>query len=255
MTNAIPPDAGEALVDQVFRLWVNPAIVERGLDLTRADVVKALVIFPPHDRPAVLLNDDVVIRAQVQLNRAVEAGEPVTLADVTSVGDLEPAEVDPNAGWIALARIGAELIVAFDFRRNRGTAAALISRAREFSEAALPSLDRDHVGPAIENGFAAAELAVKAEMYLMDDSPTTLHHRRVAWWEQWVGLGNAPAHLGPLLDRLYRERGAARYGDADITMSADDVRLALENVSAIIDHAEVRCAQRPLLQQSASRDS
>ena len=243
----IPPDVGEALVDQVFRLWVNPAIVERSLDLTRADVVKALVIFPQHDRPAVLINDDVILRAQVQLNRAVEAGEPVTLADVTSVGDLEPAEIDPNAGWVALARIGAELIVSFDFRRNRGTASTLIARAREFSEAALASLDRGHLGPAIENGFAAAELAVKAEMYLMEDSPTTVHRRRVAWWEQWVGLGNAPRNLAPILDRLYGERSAARYGDMDIGMSVDDVRLALGSVAAIIDHATVRCAARPLL--------
>src|SRR5690348_1104767 len=118
--DAIPPEVGEALVDQVFRLWVNPAIVERGLDLTRADVVKALVTFPPHGRPGVLINDDVILRALVQLNRGVEAGEPVTLADVTGVGNLEPTEIDPNAGWIALARIGAELIVSFDFRRNRG---------------------------------------------------------------------------------------------------------------------------------------
>ncbi len=46
MTESIPPDVGEALVDQVFRLWVNPAIVERRLGLTRADVVNALVVFP-----------------------------------------------------------------------------------------------------------------------------------------------------------------------------------------------------------------
>lgn len=249
MTDATPPDAGEALVDQVFRLWVTPAIGERGLALTRTDVVKALVIFPPHDRPAVLINDDALLRAQVRLGRSVEAGEPVTVSDIADVADLEPAEIDPNAGWIALARIGAELIIAFDFRRNRGTAAILIERAREFSEAALASLERGHLGPAIENGLAAAELAVKAQMYLMDDSPTTVHHRRVAWWEQWVGLGNAPPTLAPLLDRLYRERGAARYGDADITMSADDVRLSLGNVSAIIDHAEARCAQRALLRQ------
>jgi hypothetical protein len=124
----------------------------------------------------------------------------------------------------------------------------LVGRVREFSEAALASLDRGHLGPAIETDFAAAELTVKAEMYLMDDSPTTVHRRRVAWWEQWVGLGDARLNLAPILDRLDGERGAARYGDADIAMSADDVRLTLGNVSAIIDHAEVRCARRPLPQ-------
>lgn len=123
MTDASPPDVGEALVDQVFRLWVNPAIVERGLDLTRADVVKALVVFPPHDRPAVLINDDVSLRAHLRVARAVGAGEPVTVDDIANVVDLAPAEIHPNAGWIALARIGDQLIISFDFRRNRGTAA------------------------------------------------------------------------------------------------------------------------------------
>ena len=247
MTDPIPPDVGEELVDQVFRLWVTPAVVERGLQLTRADVAKALVIFPPHERPAVLINDDVLLHAHVRLGRPVEAGDPVTVADITDMDDLEPAELDPNAGWIALARIGDQLIVSFDFRRNRGTAAMLLERAREFSVAALASVDRGHLGPAIENSFAAAELAVKAEMYLMDDSPTTVHRRRVAWWEQWVGLGNAPPNLASILDRLYCERGAARYGDADITMSAEDVRLALANVTAIIDHGTIRAAPRPTL--------
>lgn len=245
MTNAVPPDAGEVLVDQVFRLWVNPAIAERGLDLTRADVVKALVVFPPHDRPAVLINDDVLLHAQVRVGRPVEAGEPITVDDIADVADLAPAEIDPNAGWIALARIGNELIVSFDFRRNRGTATTLLARAREFCAAALASLDTGYLGPAIENGFAAAELAVKAQMYLMDDSPTTVHHRRVAWWEQWVVLGNAAPNLGPLLDRLYSERGAARYGDTAITMSADDVRLALANVSEIIEPAGANSAPSP----------
>jgi hypothetical protein len=86
----------------------------------------------------------------------------------------------------------------------------LVGRVREFSEAALASLDRGHLGPAIETDFAAAELTVKAEMYLMDDSPTTVHRRRVGWWEQWVGLGDARLNLAPILDRLYGERGAAR---------------------------------------------
>lgn len=245
MTDSIPPDVGEALVDQLFRLWVNPAIAERGLNVTRADIVKALVIFPPHDRPAVLINDDVLLRAQLRLRRPVEAGEPITVDAITDIADLGPAEIDPNAGWIALARIGNELIVSFDFRRNRGTAVTLICRAREFSEAAFASIDRGHLGSAIENGFAAAELAVKAQMYLMDDSPTTVHHRRVAWWEQWVGLGNAPPNLGPLLDRLYSQRGAGRYGDADITMSAEEVRSALAKVAEIIEHGEARSAARP----------
>lgn len=250
MAAAISADAGEALVDQVFRLWVNPAIAERGLALTRADVVKALVAFPPHERPVVLINDDVRLQAQVRPGDPLEAARgPVTIADAASLGDLlAPVEIDPNAAWVVLARVGNELIGSFDFRRNLGTAAMLVDRAREFAEIARASLDRGYLGPAIENGFAAAELAVKGEMYLMQDSPSAVHSKRMMWWERWVALGNAPGKLAPLLDRLYAERGAGRYGDAAISMSCDDVQLALEHVAVIIDHAAARCAPHPLLQ-------
>ena len=85
----------------------------------------------------------------------------------------------------------------FDFRRNRHTAQLLIERGQEFLEAAASSFDKGHLGPAIENSYAAAELAVKAEMYLSIDSPTSKHWERINWWNEWVRLGNAPAQTAP----------------------------------------------------------
>lgn len=241
-TSVLPPEGSEVLLDQMFRLWIEPAIAERGLSLTRADVTTAVVVMPPSEPPRVLINEEAQVIAQLQVTRSVEAGEAVTLDDIAGVADLAPADLDPNAGWVALAKIGNEIVTAFDFRRNRQTAKQLVERANEFVDTALESLGRGHLGPAIENGFAAMELAVKAEMYLMYDTPTTVHSKRVTWWSEWVKLGNAPPETDAILGALYRERGASRYGDRPIEMSEADVRLALEHVQTVIQHARQGCS-------------
>jgi HEPN domain-containing protein len=238
------PEFSASLLDQVFRLWVEPSIAERGVELTRSEVVKALVVMAPTEAPAVYLNDEAGLIAHVRAARAVAAGQEVTLDDISSIEGLVPSDIDPNAAWIALAKIGDEIVVAFDFRRNRQTATSLVLRATEFAAAAEGSLEKGHLGPAIENGFAAAELAVKAEMFLIDDNPTQVHHERVAWWSEWEKLGNAPPGSAEILQRLYDERAASRYGDADISMSADDVRSALRDVARTIDLAQARSAEQ-----------
>jgi HEPN domain-containing protein len=240
----LPSDFSATLLDQVFRLWVEPEAVERGLGLTRADVLKALVVMAPSDVPKVYINDEVELIAQARAARSIEAGETVTLDDISSVEGLRPASVDGNAGWIALAKIGDEVIIAFDFRRNRQTSTLLVERASEFAEAAAGSLARGHLGPAIENGFAAAELAVKAQMFLFQDKPTEIHHERVTWWREWEKFGNAPRGTARVLQELYSERGASRYGDRPISMPRDDVGSALEAVGQIIDLARARSAEK-----------
>lgn len=41
---SVSPEISGALLDQTFRLWVEPAISEQGMNLTRQDVSKALVV-------------------------------------------------------------------------------------------------------------------------------------------------------------------------------------------------------------------
>ena len=236
------PKFGAALLDQVFRLWVEPAIVERRLGLTRAEVVQALVVMPPSDAPQVFINEEAELIAHVRSAGPIDAGAVAAAADISSVEGVRPANLDPNAGWIAFAKIGDEITIAFDGRRNRETSAVLVERASEFAAAAQESLTRGHLGPAIENGFAAAELAVKAQMFLIQDKPALDHPQRVAWRSQWENLGNAPPGTAHVLQQLYSERPASRYGDREISMRPDDVRSALEAVREIIDLAGARNA-------------
>jgi hypothetical protein len=84
------------LLDHMFRLWIEPAIKERSLGLSRTDVTKALVLLPPSQPPQVLLNDAVQFVARFRAAGTIEAGEPVTLADIDSIEDLAPVDVDPG---------------------------------------------------------------------------------------------------------------------------------------------------------------
>jgi hypothetical protein len=249
---SLPPEIGVTLLDDAFRLWIEPAIVERGLGLSRAEVSKALVVMSPSEMPKVLINDEVRLIASFRAAGPIEKGQEVTLADIAGVESVHPADIDPNAGWLAFARIGDQISIAFDFRRNRLIAERLVERAAEFAQTAADSLEKGHLGPAIENGFAAIELAVKAEMYLIHDSPTQVHHKRVAWWNEWVKLGNAPDGSDAALEMLYRERGASRYGDGPIAMTAGEVDEALRQVHTVIKQTRVHSliAQVPELGES-----
>ncbi|MEU7526005.1 hypothetical protein AB0A74_09745 [Saccharothrix sp. NPDC042600] len=78
-------DAGQ-LIDQIFELWVLPYIQAAGLDLTRADVWRAVVVMPSSGQVGVLLNDEAELVAKARVNAAVAVGEPVT---VDSADDIE----------------------------------------------------------------------------------------------------------------------------------------------------------------------
>ena len=227
---SLPPEGTAALLDQMFRLWIEPAIKDRGLAITRDDVTKALVVMPPSDPPRVLINDEVQLIAHVRAARPIAQGQVVTLEDISNVEDLSPANLDPNAGWIAFAKIGNEITIAFDFRRNRQTSDHLVDLAGEFAATAAASIDAGRSGPAIENGFAAIELAVKAEMFLMFDSPTTVHRERVTWWSEWVRLGTPRQTRHQYSKLSIGSEGHPVTAIVPSPCQEEDVRLALEEV-------------------------
>src|SRR5687768_16147610 len=99
-----------------------------------------------------------------------------------------PASVDPEAGWVCFARITGNTYVAFDFRRNRGKARRKLDGAAEFLAAATASLSAGQMAVAIDPAYAAAELAVTAEMMLMHDDPARDHQVERRWWKDWTEL-------------------------------------------------------------------
>lgn len=235
----------DKVLEQMFELWVEPAISERGLDLVRAD--KAAVIMPPGTAVTVLLNDEAPLVARARAKRPIAAGEQVTSDDLEDVEDLTPHNVDPNAGWIVFAMVGTTSIVSFDFRRNLAAAAELLLLADQYLDVARDALSKASVGPALENAYAAAELAVRAQMLTIDDNPPAAHRPRQEWWEQWVAHGNSPAEHGPILSTLAAARPAGRYGEGLLTLPADQAAGMVDHVADMVATARGRCQQRATL--------
>jgi HEPN domain-containing protein len=225
----------------MFTLWIEPEISQRGLNLERGDVEQAAVILEPNAPVQVLLNEDAELIARFVAARDIGHGETVTTADITEVTGVRPANLDPNAGWIAFARIAGQITLAFDFRYNRETAKGLLDRAAEYLDLVEVALERRNLGPAVENAFAAAELAVLAETHLLPTPPPRSHETRRDWLASWVEQGNAPEHSDEILSKLWDERGAARYGEGRLNMSGEEVDEAVAIVRGLIEHARERC--------------
>jgi HEPN domain-containing protein len=222
-------ELSHALHAQIFELWIEPELSRRAWD--RLPVRRALVLMSSIP-PTVLLNEEFDAVATVRATRAIEAGDRVTISDFSEVSWVQPDGVDPNAGWILYAVIGADAYVTFDLRSNVARAVELTDRAEEFAEAAREAVGREQMAAAADLALSAAELAVKAELYLLGDDSRHGHQRRLEFWAQWVQHGNAPPHLADTFAVLTRERARARYCDGALTL---DVRQLSEIVAEVAD--------------------
>lgn len=238
------PEFSAALQEQIFDLWVEPELQRRGLDMDRDGVSKALVIMAPARPVETLINDEAELVAHVRATRPIEAGEAVTTADFDQIEGVRPFDVDPDAGWICFARLGPQVVIAFDFRRNRARAGRLVERAREFARAARLAHDDGLLGPSIEAAYAAAELAVVGQMLLIDDDPPRDHPKRKRWFVGWTELGNAPETHSRALTMLAKHRRTARYAERPIDMNDRQLAEVLTVVDEMVEHAASAISQR-----------
>jgi hypothetical protein len=232
------PDAEMAskVIDQMFDLWVLPEINARGLGLTREQVDKALIVMAPGLAPQVSINEEALLSVTMPAPGPVVPGQAVPI-DVEQVEFLRPVKVDPDAGWVAFARFNESAIVAFDFRRNRARALSLLDRADAYLRTARGALAAGDEYPAIETGWAAAELGAMAQMYLMDDSLEADHKARTKWLDAWTELQNAPRAHYKVLARLTQLRPWSRYGDVTFAPRPGEVRRLLRDVEDLVAEA------------------
>jgi HEPN domain-containing protein len=229
-------DAAQLLA-QIYELWVQPELDRRGLAIPPEQLTKALVVMTPGRPVTVLLDDEVELVAHVRATRAIAEGEPVTADDFDDLRALTPARIDPDAGWVCFARVAGNTYVAFDFRRNREKARRMLDRAEEFLAAARQAWEAGRKAVAVDSGYAAAELAVTAQMLLMQDSPVRDHQARRKWWSDWTKLGNAPTEQGRAFADLAARRGPARYADGSLRIRPAHLQHLLEVVEGTITHA------------------
>lgn len=237
-----PGLSADVLIDQMFTLWIVPHIEASNLDITRDQVVKALVVLHPNGTPEVKLNEQAELIATVQVREAIAAGEPVTAENAEHVSGLCPAEIEPDAGWIAFAFLpGGGGVVAFDFRYNRDRALELLNRASEYIATARETLASGRLGPTVETALAAGELAVTAMTSLQNftHKGRNSHGARQAWLNNYTHLGNGPQDWYKTMRRLLAARPFARYGDlgGDPLPSERELADYLDHVDHLIQHA------------------
>lgn len=244
----LPPDSGaipaDRLFEDVFSLWIDPELASRGLAGRRETVRHAVVIFPVGQQPIVRLNNEVGLVATARAAGPIEAGQAVMRSDITAILDMVPENVDPDAAWVAYAAIGDEVIISFDFRYNRARAQSVLPRAREFAALAELALKQGHLAVAVENAYAAAELAVTAQMRLVALQPRHDHTLKRRWFANWTRLGNSPAEHGRTLARLAAAHHSARYADGALRMRRAQVTTALGAVREMVDYVAARAAER-----------
>lgn len=243
-----PGLSADALIDQMFTVWIVPHLEASKLDITRDQVVRALVVLHPNGAPEVKLNEQAELLATVQVRGAVASGEPVTAENVEHVSGLRPAEIEPDAGWIAFAFLpGGGGAVAFDFRYNRDRAVELLKRASEFISTARETLAAGRLGPTVETALAAGELAVTAMTSLQNVTHRgrNSHGARQAWLNNYTQLGNGPQDWFKTMRRLLAARPFARYGDPEGSPLPSESELAdyLDHVDSLIQHAAQYAAE------------
>lgn len=201
-----PPDPQFAatVLDEIYRLWLEPELRARGLAADRQAIAKAVVVMPPGGQPEVRVNDEASWVATLRAKRAIERGEELTTDDVDfdDIGELWPENVDVNAAWTGFVTVAGRLLIAFDFRRNRGTAHATLGRARQELDEARRILSAGRFRGTIEHLYKAADLAVIAELFLHDDRPPEDPDDRRRRFRGWAQLGNAPRSHSHGFDRL-----------------------------------------------------
>lgn len=164
-TGGPPPEFGEKVINQLFDLWVLPELRRRGLPEDRISVRKAAVLLRKDQQPEVLLNEDFVMATKARMTRDVEAGEPITTADIADIEWLVPEELDPDAAWLAYLTLpDGRAFLQFNFLYERGQARDVITSAAQFLKSADRAAADGNDGSATENAFAAAELSVMALM-------------------------------------------------------------------------------------------
>jgi hypothetical protein len=83
-------DLSTSVVEQIFDLFITPELDRRG-GLQLSDVRKALILLPSNGPPEVRLNEEAALVGEGRATRDIEAGEEITVDDISEITNLWPA--------------------------------------------------------------------------------------------------------------------------------------------------------------------
>ncbi len=235
-------DLYDSLVSEMFSLWVVPELQKRSLSLSKDEIYKVLVEMPAGEENSVkvFLNSEATLIVTGKAARDLKAGEEVTSGDLSTLENVYPADIDPNSGWICYAKIAeGKAAFAFDARRNKADASALIGKARAFFEIAKEAKDKS-IDVAWDNAYSAAELTVQAQMLTFGGASTKKHGVRAKWFYGWTNLENSPKSHYEVLCDLKNNREQSRYSPDPVKLKPNRIEEVFTLIEEMITNAENR---------------
>lgn len=230
--------------DQMWENHFGPEVAKRqaaGLLPAEFKVFMAQLLIPPDGDMCVLINDEVQGVGLMRASRAVEAGDKVTLADLAHIEAYDLPDNLLDHGHFTVINRGQDWGIHFNFLRGRAKAKDRLVNAGHFLEAAKESAEKGHAGPAVENLFAAAELASKAEL-ILSQSPARdakTHGAVSSAINAYSRTGNIDRAFVSLFNQLGQQRPNARYGDSQSRPAAPSAE-DLDLVAAVIERGLTR---------------
>ncbi len=231
----------------MWEMYIGPEIANRqteGILPPEFKTFMAQILFPPGGSVRVLLNDEVQGVGLMRASQAVGVGDKVTLADLANIEAYDLPDNLMDHGHFTIINRGVDWRIYFNFLTGRAKAKDRLVNASHFLEAARESVGKGHAGPAVENLFAAAELASKATLIMNRDpaGDARTHSRVSSAINLYSRTGNIDRAFIELFNKLGQQRPNARYGDTESRPPAPSDE-DLELVSAVIDHALRRAAK------------
>lgn len=171
-------DFVENFLENVFDLWFDDALEEKGLD--REDFRKRQVFLKSpfalsqfedlssdESDVEVRVNDDAEVKmiARLKAGESVEEGEPIYTHQIEGFDEVILENEEEDYGHVTVVRNEAfGWIFNFDFRRNRSYYDPLLAAADQFIETAEYAKENELWRAFVENSFHAAERMMKIDV-------------------------------------------------------------------------------------------
>ena len=246
----------ENFLDNVFELWFNDALEEKGLK--REDFEKGQVFLKnpfalsqfedlnsEDSDVEVHVNDDAEVGLRVELDteRDIEAGDPIYAHEVEGVEEVILDGEQEDYGHVTVTDMGQfGWYFNFDFRYNRSYQGPLTDAADEFIDMAEYAKESEKWRAFVENAFHAAERMMKIDVIFMGWSAET-HGDVQARYSDLVSIGQGNPDLYDIFNQLKgKYRFSASYvdprGDVDEREFDFSEERAEEFLSVIKEHRE-----------------
>jgi HEPN domain-containing protein len=244
-----------AVLKNAFELWFDPEIGRRqaaGLLPTPFAVWAAQVLLEVGEPAEIFFNDQIrgIFKAQIppDFQAPIERGAQISLADMGEIVGMELTIEQPNASHLTAVLHKQTWYLLFDFRYNATRVARHLSVAREFLSAAEAAYSAKHYNVAVDNLFAAVELAAKSHLLMLPDERflTSTRHGFVATRFNLHGgkHGNVDPIFVSLFNELTNEWTAARYPDEPLRVGASKIGEWLKTARVMLDDLDQKRPRR-----------